>query len=101
MSIATRQKLTERVPAPIGYQAEQLIALIRTRHADARVRGPTYWSEENLWIIDAFFDHGEDFELQARLSERETDILLSEGIWLCVVLMPSAAYGTLTMEAPY
>ncbi len=69
--------------------------MVRARHPSARFRGPIYWADEGLWVIDAFCDHGEDFELQAQLSERETDILLNEGIWLCVVLMPSDAYDTL------
>ncbi len=31
----------------------------------------------------------EDFELQDLLSERETDVLLDDGLWLCVLCLPS------------
>jgi predicted flap endonuclease-1-like 5' DNA nuclease len=63
----------------------ELAEIIRFRHPKARFRGPTYWPEEQLWLIETFFDGDEDFELQERLSQYETDILVNEGIWLCVI----------------
>ena len=76
----------------VMHYASELMTMVRTRHADAQFHGPTYWPSEQLWVIDAFFDQGEDFELQAQLSERETDILLVEGLWLCVLPKPLSFY---------
>ncbi len=76
---------TDTVQTRVLRYATELIELVRARHPEAQFQGPSYWSDERLWVIDAFFNQGEDFELQERLSERETDILLEEGIWLCLV----------------
>jgi hypothetical protein len=81
-------------PQVLRY-ANELMSLVRARHIDAQFHGPTYWPEESLWVIDAFFAQGEDFDLQEQLSARETDILLSDGVWLCVVPMPLSFYTPL------
>ncbi|HRJ40335.1 MAG: hypothetical protein KJZ86_05945 [Caldilineaceae bacterium] len=82
---------TETVHTRVLRYATELIELVRARHPEARFYGPTYWPDESLWVVDAFFKQGEDFELQEQLSERETDILLKEGIWLCLVPSSFAA----------
>lgn len=81
-----------QLPEIINKRASELIEMVHTHHPKARVIGPTYWSDEPLWLIDAFFDDGEDFELQESLSERSTDILLEDGICMGVLLMPLSAY---------
>ncbi len=43
-------------------------------------------------LFDAYFDDGDDFELEEKLAERETDILLDDDIWLGVLLLPLSAY---------
>ena len=80
---------TEARETHVNEYAFELIELVRVRHPEARFRGPLYWADERLWIIEALFDHGEDFDLEEQLSERETDILLAESIWLCGIPMPS------------
>ena len=79
---------TEVRETRVNEHAFELIELVRARHPEAQFHGPLYWADEQLWIIEALFDHGEDFDLEEQLSERETDILLMEGIWLCVIPMP-------------
>ena len=76
----------------VMHYANELMDMVRARHADAQFYGPTYWPTEQLWIIDAFFDQGEDFDLQEQLSEREMDILLAEDLWLCVLPIPFSLY---------
>lgn len=75
----------------VKERAEELINLIKDTHPEARFVGPTYWAEENLWLIDAYFE-GDDVALQSRLSERETDILLEEEVWLGVLCLPLDAH---------
>lgn len=83
---------TDFLDTKLDDYASELIGIVRSRHPKAFFRGPVYWSEEQLWLIEAFFDSGEDFELQEQLSQRETDILLTEGIWLCVLPIPLSNY---------
>lgn len=73
-------------------RANELIEMVRRRHPDAHFTGPTYWEGDELLLFDAYFDEGEDFELENQLSERETDILLDDNIWLGVLLLPLSAY---------
>lgn len=95
MSVETVVAQAEVPQLQIARLADGLIELVRSRHPEAQFHGPTYWPEERLWIIEAYFDHGEDFELQEQLSERETDLLLAESIWLCVIPMPMSLYAPL------
>jgi hypothetical protein len=76
----------------MNQYAAELISLVQASHPAALFLVPNYWPDEQLWLIDAFFDQGEDFTLQERLSERETDILLDHGLWFCVLLLPLADY---------
>ncbi|HBY93741.1 MAG: hypothetical protein M5U01_26710 [Ardenticatenaceae bacterium] len=92
MSVDALEMGTDAMRVEVSHHANELIALIRHRHPEARFRGPFYWSHEHLWVIEAFFNHGEDFELQELLSERETDILLANGIWLVVLPLPLSAH---------
>jgi hypothetical protein len=85
---ATTDSLQER----LTHYANELMNLVLVRHAKAQFRGPWHRPDEQLWVVEAYFDDGEDFELQEQLSERETDILLKENLWLCVVPLPVAAY---------
>jgi len=82
-----------KADAQVMERASELMEIIRARHPDARFIGPTYSPEEDLWLIDAYFDQGEDPDLQDQLSERETDILLEDGLWLCVLCLPADAFS--------
>ncbi|MBI3361400.1 MAG: hypothetical protein HY023_09855 [Chloroflexi bacterium] len=93
MSVDVLQPHTDTLQQQVAYHASELIALVRAKHPEARFHGPTYWSDEGLWVIEAFFDHGEDFELEDRLSERETDILLTEDMWFCVIPASLSLYS--------
>jgi hypothetical protein len=88
----TLQTHTNTHQTLFNERADELIEMVRTRHPEARFYPPAYWAGEQLWLINAFFDNGEDFELEDKLSERETDILLEDNIWLGVLLMPLSAY---------
>jgi hypothetical protein len=77
----------------LAHYADELINLVLARHTEAYFRGPWYRPDDQLWVVDAYFDDGEDFELQEQLSERETDILLAEDLWFCVLLLPLSAYS--------
>ncbi len=88
----TEKLHTDSYKTLLKERATELIEMVRLRHPDARFTGPTYWAGEELWFFDAYFDDGEDFELQEKLSERETDILLEDKIWLAVLLLPLSAY---------
>lgn len=81
-----------RLDPLVMARGQELIALVKSKHPDARFIGPRYWPTENLWLIDAYFGEGEDFELEDRLSERETDILLSEKILFCVLPQAQEAF---------
>ncbi len=90
MTVSISPKLSGRLESPVLNRAEELMGLVKARHSQARFIGPTYSPEEDLWLIEAYFDEAEDFELQDHLSEYETDILLADNIWLCVLCLPLA-----------
>jgi hypothetical protein len=92
ISTITVAKEQDHQLALVKERAEELMALVKAKHPEARFIGPRYWTEEDLWLIDAYFE-GEDFELQDRLSERETDILLDDDIWLCTLFLPLDAFS--------
>lgn len=77
----------------IEHFADELTDLVRSRHKQSYFRGPRYYSDDHLWVIEAYFDTGEDFALQEELSKRETDILLETSLWFCVLPMPLTAYS--------
>lgn len=76
----------------IEHFADELADLVRSRHKQSYFRGPWYHADEQLWVIEAYFDAGEDFDLQEELSRRETDILLETNLWFCVLPMPLATF---------
>jgi hypothetical protein len=67
--------------------------MVRARYPDVRFRGPVYWPDEDLWLISAYLDDNEDFELREQLSNREMDILIDEDIPMLVLLLPSSSYN--------
>jgi len=81
----------ERILELVKEQANELMALVEAKHPEVRFVGPMYWPDENMWLVDAYFE-GEDFELEDQLSERETDILLEDDICLSVLCMPLEAF---------
>lgn len=83
---------TDRNNTLLKQRATELIEMVRSRHPDAHFTGPTYWEGDELLLFDAYFDDGDDFELEEKLAERETDILLDDDIWLGVLLLPFSAY---------
>ena len=87
-----QKKYTDDYKILFKERATELIEMVRVRHPDAHFTGPSYWAGEELWLFDAYFDDGEDFELQSKLAERGTDILLDDNIWLGVLLLPLSAY---------
>jgi len=66
----TQKLYTDRYKTLFKERATELIEMVRSRHPDAHFTGPTYWAGEELWFFDAYFDDGEDFELEGKLAER-------------------------------
>jgi hypothetical protein len=90
MTLETFQVKLSILQGWVDRFAGELMEMVRTRHPEALFSGPYYWPDEGLWLIDAHVENTEDFELREQLSERETDILDDEGIWLCTLLLPLA-----------
>jgi hypothetical protein len=77
----------------VNQHARELKQMVRARYPDVRFRGPVYWPDEDLWLISAYLDDNEDFELREQLSNREMDILIDEDIPMLVLLLPSSSYN--------
>ncbi len=92
MTVLTSLSPSQYLDSPVLAYAEELISLVTDKYPRACFIGPTHSDEENLWLIEAYFDDGEDFELQDHLSEREIDILLAEDIWMGTLCLPLAEF---------
>jgi len=79
---------TAEQTAAVSKYGQELINMVKAKYPQARFIGPYYWPGEDMWLIDAYFDIAEDFELSERLAHHENDILLESDILLGTLCMP-------------
>jgi hypothetical protein len=87
----TSQPTVELTPAVSKY-GQELIDMIKAKYPQAHFIGPYYWPVESIWLIEAYFDTAEDFELSENLADRGTNISLETGIFLGTLCMPMEAW---------
>lgn len=72
--------------------AEELKDLVRRRFPEARFSAPVYWEDEGVWVMDAYTSAEDDFQVIDLVGDRELEILLRDGLHLCLIPMPLSAY---------
>ncbi len=83
---------TAELTTAVSNYGQELINIVKAKYPHAHFVGPYYWPTESIWLIEAFFDDAEDFELSDALAHRGTNISLETGILIGILCMPMESW---------
>lgn len=67
---------------------EELKAIIRAAHPEARFGALTYADTEGLWMVEAYTNAADDLAVADLTSAREAELLVEEGVCIAMIPMP-------------
>lgn len=79
--------------AVLKKSLQKLQDWVRRGQPGAKFGEPRYLEEEKAWILEAYLPDDEDEEFLGLLAARETDLLVEQGVCICMVTLPLTAYS--------